>query len=222
MRMKWVLGKLGPVMDSKLLGRAIALGAATLGFAVPATSGAATGHMGYVDPLSKVSALVPSRIDMGVDFSGYGPILAIGKARISFASANVGGPESCWGKTCAPPGSGIVVYKLLTGPFAGRFVYAVENITVSVRTGQIVRAGQRIAVLHEGSPNLELGWAAGHGIWTLAAARRHQCSCIDPGGWSSVEGRNFNSFLVWLGAPSGYLTSIPPGQHMPRRWPRVP
>jgi hypothetical protein len=159
---------------------------------------------------------------MGVDYSGAGPILAIGSARVVFAKQNVSGPESCWGKTCAPPGSGMIVYRLLDGPFAGKDVYTVENITVKIRRGDTVRPGQRIAVLHEGSPNLEIGWAAGHGAETLAVARGHQCACIDPGGWSSIEGRNFDHLLVWLGAPSGYLTSTPPNQHMPRGWPALP
>ena len=159
---------------------------------------------------------------MGVDYSGSGPILAIGRARITFASDNVSGPESCWGRTCAPPGSGMVVYRLLDGPFALKYVYAVEHLTVTVKAGQTVRPGQRIAVLYEGSPNLELGWAAGHGVETLAVADGHQCTCTDPGGWSSIEGRNFDRLLVRLGAPSGYVTSIPPDQHMPRGWPALP
>ncbi len=176
----------------------------------------------YVNPLKAIADLHASRIDMGVDYSGSGPILAIGEAKVIFARANVSGPESCWGRTCAPPGSGMVVYRLLDGPFADRYVYAVENITLSVKTGQIVRAGERIAVLHEASPNLEIGWAAGHGAETLAIEDRHQCACADPGGWSSIEGRNFDHLLVWLGAPSGYLQTIPADQRMPRGWPRLP
>jgi hypothetical protein len=176
----------------------------------------------YVNPLRAVRDLRASRIDMGVDYSGAGPVLAIGTARVVFAKQDVSGPESCWGKTCAPPGSGMVVYRLLDGPFAGKYVYIVENITVQVRRGQTVQTGHRIAQLHEGSPNLEIGWAAGHGAETLAAASGHQCACVDPGGWSSIEGRNFDHLLAWLGAPSGYVTTIPRGQHMPRGWPKLP
>ena len=176
----------------------------------------------YVNPLRRVAHLAASRIDMGVDYSGSGPIGAIGEAKVIFAKANVSGPERCWGRTCAPPGSGMVVYQLLDGPFAGKYVYAVENITVTVRAGQTVRPGATIAILHDGSPNLEIGWAAGDGAETLAVARGHQCACVDPGGWSSIEGRNFNGLLTWLGAPSGYITSIPPDQRMPRAWPRLP
>jgi hypothetical protein len=183
--------------------------------------GVALAARAYVNPLRAVSDLKASRIDMGVDYSGSGPILAMGRAKIVLASARLAGPESCWGKTCVPPPGDFIVYRLLDGPFAGRYVYAVENITIRVKTGQTVRAGQTIAILHPSSPNLELGWAAGHGAYTLAAARGQQCACTDPGGWSSIEGRNFNSFLVWLGAPSGYLQETPP-QTMPLGWPTLP
>jgi hypothetical protein len=175
----------------------------------------------YVNPVQDVAGLSTGRIDMGVDYAGSGPLLAIGKARISMASANDAGPLSCWGISCWP-GGGIVVYKLLEGPFAGRYVYDAESITPTIRAGQIVRPGQTIAILHPVSPNMETGWAAGHGAETLAIRRGHQCACTDPGGWSSIEGRNFDSLLVWLGAPSGSLQPNPPAQSMPPHWPSLP
>ena len=176
----------------------------------------------YVNPLREVTNLQASRIDMGVDYSGFGPVLAIGRARILLASDRLAGPESCWGRTCVPPPGDWVMYRLLDGPFAGKYVYIVENITIIVHTGQTVAAGQPIAILHDASPNLEIGWAAGRAAYTLAAARGHQCACSDPGRWSSIEGRNFNALLTWLGAPSGYITSIPASQTMPRDWPALP
>jgi hypothetical protein len=176
----------------------------------------------YVNPLRAIASLQPSRIDMGIDYSGSGPILALGLAKIVLASDKLAGPESCYGNTCVPPPGDMIVYRLLAGPFAGKYVYAVENITIRVRRGQIVRPGQLIAILHEGSPNLEVGWASGRGAQTLAYARGHQCACTDPGGWSSIEGRNFNSLLAWLGAPSGYTTTVPENQSMPAGWPSLP
>jgi hypothetical protein len=176
----------------------------------------------YTNPLRSVAGLAASRIDMGVDYSGSGPILALGRAKVVLATDKLAGPESCWGKTCVPAPGDIIVYRLLVGPFVGKYVYVVENITISVTAGQTVRAGERIATLHQGSPNLEIGWASGHGAETLAAARAHQCPCGDPGGWSSIEGRNFDDLLMWLGAPSGYLTTTPPNQHMPGGWPTLP
>jgi hypothetical protein len=186
------------------------------------TGGGSIPRFRYVNPLRGVANLQPSRIDMGVDYSGAGPIGAIGRAKVVLASDRLAGPESCWGRTCVPAPGDMIVYRLLDGPFAGRYVYVVEHITIEVRAGQIVRPGQTIAILHEGSPNLEIGWASGHGAQTLADADGHKCSCTDPGGWSSIEGRNFNRLLVWLGAPSGYVTSAPADQRMPRGWQSLP
>jgi hypothetical protein len=116
----------------------------------------------------------------------------------------------------------MIVYRLLDGPLAGKYVYVVEHITIAVTAGETVRAGEQIATLHEGSPNLEIGWAAGRGAYTLAAARGHQFPGSDPGGWSSIEGRNFDQLLVWLGAPAGYVTTAPAAQRMPTGWPALP
>jgi hypothetical protein len=98
------------------------------------------------NPLHWVSGLQPGRIDMGVDYAGAGPIRALGKGRVTMASNHDSGPVSCWGNTCWP-GGGIVVYRLLAGPFAGKYVYVAERITVRVKRGQIVAAGQPIATL---------------------------------------------------------------------------
>lgn len=210
----------GRAIDSRTDGRArftvTAVGAS--GNSVTRTIGYEVWH--YVNPLHRVAGLQAQRIDMGVDYAGSGPISAIGAGRV-ITARYVPGPEGCWGRTCAPAPGAWVVYRLLYGPFAGKFVYAVENITIRVKPGQLLRAGQTIAVLHPQSPNLEIGWAAGRAAETLAVARHQQCTCVDPGGWSSIEGRNFDRFLVWLGAPSGYLQGIP-AQTMPAAWPKLP
>lgn len=176
----------------------------------------------YANPLREVGNLQPSRIDMGVDYSGSGPILALGRAKVVIATDKLAGPESCWGRTCVPPPGDMIVYRLLDGPFAGKYVYVCEHITIGIKAGQTVKAGEKIATLHQGSPNLELGWASGRGVQTLAVARGHQGRGLDPGGWSSIEGRNFNSLMVWVGAPSGYVTTSPSDQQMPPGWPALP
>ncbi len=173
----------------------------------------------YVNPVERVSALAPRRIDLGVDYGGSGPLLALGRGRVTMASDTDDGPESCWTVSCWP-GGGIVVYRLLDGPFAGKYVYVAEHIRVTVRVGETVRAGQRIATLYPGYPWSEFGWAAGPGPEALATADGHRCTCSDPGGWSSIEGRNMNDLLVRLGAPSGYLQSSVPDQSMPGGWPQ--
>jgi hypothetical protein len=172
----------------------------------------------YINPLRDARVLQPGRVDMGADYVVSGPIMALGDGTVTFASNHDTGPPSCYGRTCWPVG-GIVVYRLSDGPFAGKYVYAAENITVSVDAGQILRTGQRIATAHDGFPYLETGWASGKGPETLAIADGHQCPCGDPGGWSTIEGRNFNRLLVALGAPSADVQPNPPKQDMPRRWP---
>ncbi len=162
----------------------------------------------YVNPLREVRGLTPRRIDLGVDYAGSGPLLALGRGRVTMASDADSGPPSCWALSCWP-GGGIVVYRLLDGPFAGKYVYVAEHIAVSVRRGQIVAAGARVATLYSGYPWSEWGWAAGPGPEALAMADGHRCRCGDPGGWSTIDGRNMNHLLVGLGAPSGYL----PGRH---------
>jgi hypothetical protein len=208
------------------IGAAAALAAAAIFVSVAMaaarqSNAADTGAWAHHNPLHWVSGLHPRRIDMGVDYAGAGPIRALGKGRVTMASDHDSGPPSCWGRTCWP-GGGVVVYRLLAGPFAGKYVYVAENIAVRVKTGQIVAAGQPIATLHSAFPHMETGWASGKGAETLAIARGHQCRCGDPGGWSTIEGRNFDRLLVALGAPSGYLQPNPPRQRMPRGWPRWP
>ncbi|HSO99642.1 MAG TPA: M23 family metallopeptidase [Solirubrobacteraceae bacterium] len=170
----------------------------------------------YVNPVREVRGLTPRRIDLGVDYAGSGPIVAIGDGVVTMATDTDSGPSSCWAISCWP-GGGIVVYRLLTGPFAGRYTYVAEHITVTVRAGQRIRAGQQIATLYAGYPWSEFGWAAGPGPEALGMADGHQCPCSDPGNWSTIDGRTMNNLLVAVGAPSGLLQPTP-SQRMPRGW----
>ena len=174
----------------------------------------------YVNPLRLVGGLTPRRIDLGVDYAGSGPLLAIGRGLVTMASDTDSGPPSCWAISCWP-GGGIVVYRLLDGPYAGKYVYVAEHITVTVTAGQTVSPGQQIATLYQGYPWSEWGWAAGPGPEALAMADGHSCPCSDPGDWSTIEGRTMNNLLVSLGAPSGLLQSTP-NQTLPGRWPPGP
>ena len=140
-----------------------------------------------------------------------GPILALGSGRVTKATDK----DSSW------PGGGVVVYRLSQGLFAGKYVYVSENITVTVKAGQTVTAGEKIATLHDAYPYLETGWAAGKGDKTLADVDRHRCPCSDVGDWSTIEGRSFDDLLVVLDAPSGYLQPNPPKQRMPTSWPSL-
>jgi hypothetical protein len=174
----------------------------------------------YVNPVRDVGGLYSRRIDLGVDYGGAGPLLAIGDGVVTMATDSDSGPSSCWAISCWP-GGGIVVYRLLDGPFAGKYVYEAEHLTVTVHAGQRVRAGQQIATLYSGYPWVEIGWASGPGPEALGIADGHQCTCGDPGGWSTIDGRNMDALLVGLGAPSGWLQATP-AQSMPPGWPRWP
>lgn len=159
--------------------------------------------MAYVNPfILGVKGLVPERIDQGVDFSGDGPVSAIGSAKILDATTSAG-----W------PGGGWVSYQLLDGPAAGRDVFVAEDITPTVSPGQTVAAGQQIATMRSGSSGIETGWASPRGS--------HLTLAQDYGGYSegdhTASGDNFDQLLVSLGVPrspglgSPNRGALPPG-----------
>src|SRR5262249_48098523 len=118
-------------------------------------------HIGF-SPLSGSGYEFPflsyawGRIDMGVDFTGSGPINAIGNAKV----LQVGAPG--WPNGGAGPAGQGVLYKLLDGPRAGQIIYVYEGVTPTVRAGDTVVAGQRIATFFPGS-SIEIGFSDGNG-----------------------------------------------------------
>ena len=78
----------------------------------------------YANPLRSVNGLNPERIDQGVDYSGFGPIYAIGDG-VVLSTANSG-----W------PGGTFIAYRLTDGPANGLVVYAAEDINPAGRVGQ--------------------------------------------------------------------------------------
>jgi len=108
---------------------------------------------GYQSPFLDA---VEGRTDMGVDFTGVGPILAIGNAKI----LQVGAPG--WPNGGAGPAGQGVLYQLLDGSRAGQIVYVYEGVTPTVHAGQKVVAGQRIATFYPGS-SIEIGWSDASG-----------------------------------------------------------
>jgi hypothetical protein len=93
------------------------------------------------------------RIDQGVDFTGHGPILAIGRAKI----LRTGAPG--W-----PEGGG-VLYELLEGPLKGKVIFTYEGVDVPhwLKPGMIVRKGQPIATFRPGG-SIETGLADRSGV----------------------------------------------------------
>jgi Transglycosylase SLT domain len=105
----------------------------------------------YVNPFSLSTNLVAGRIDQGVDFTGEGAIVAIGKAVV----LQVGAPG--W-----PEGGG-VLYELLEGPLRGQSIFVYEGIDATVRPGQTVAAGEQIASFRPGG-SIETGLADSSGV----------------------------------------------------------
>src|SRR4051794_4817702 len=145
----------------------------------------------YVNPFARVKGLTPERIDMGVDYGGAGPALALGRG----PRFNTDGPG--W------PGGAFIGITLDSGPYAGLSYFLAENVKPAVHVGDHVEAGQPIALMYRGSAGIETGWAAGRGDQPLAAALGQQFKHGDPGAWTSAAGLSFDRVLVAAGAPSG-------------------
>lgn len=160
------------------------------------------GGSGYVNPFAHVAGLVPERIDMGVDYAGQGPVVALGSGTV-FNTAGAG-----W------PGGEFIGIVLDTGPYRGRPYFIAEDVIPLVKVGQHVQAGQVIGSMYNGGSGIETGWASGRGDEPLAAALSQQ-SPSDPGGWSSAAGVSFDRLLSSAGAPSG----IPQGTGVHGRMP---
>ena len=161
------------------------------------------GDGSYVNPFSQVRGLRPLRIDMGVDYSGSGPVLALGSGTV-FSTTGTG-----W------PGGGFVGITLDSGRFSGLSYFLAESVKATVRVGQHVQAGQEIAVMFNGPSGIETGWAAGRGDQPLAALLHQQNPHGDPGAWTTAAGLSFDRVLVSVGTPSG----IPQGTQVHGKMP---
>jgi murein DD-endopeptidase MepM/ murein hydrolase activator NlpD len=166
-----------------------------------------SGSSAYVDPLSQISGLTPERIDMGVDYAGTGPVLALGNGTV-FNTKGAG-----W------PGGAFIGITLADGPYAGLSYFVAEDVKPAVRVGEHVRAGQGIAEMYAGSAGIETGWAAGRGDEPLAAALGQQNKGGDPGGWSSAAGLSFDRVLISAGTPSGIPQGTKIHGTMPAQYP---
>jgi murein DD-endopeptidase MepM/ murein hydrolase activator NlpD len=139
---------------------------------------------GYVNPFPDS---VEGRIDMGVDFTGNGPILAIGTARI----LQIGAPG--WPNGGAGPAGQGVLYRLLSGPEAGSIIFVYEGVTPTVKPGDLVLPGEQIATFYPGS-SIEIGFADSAGA---PLAHDHYVE-----GKVTGWGKRMYKFLHTLGVPS--------------------
>lgn len=172
---------------------------------------------GYQDPLRALEqngSLTPERIDQGVDYSGSGPIYAIGNGKV----LNV---YNCgWGSCAGLGGAGaFIVYRLSDGPAAGKYVYVAENCPWKVQIGDSVTSNTVVCNLVNQFPNLETGWANGSALGAALASSVWPKSVDDTAHYTAY-GLNFSQLLVKLGAPPG---TIQPGAQqlgtLPGGWP---
>jgi murein DD-endopeptidase MepM/ murein hydrolase activator NlpD len=157
----------------------------------------------YANPLRAINALNPERVDQGVDYSGYGPIFAIGDGTI-LSTVNAG-----W------PGGTFIAYRLSNGPAGGLTVYAAEDIDPLVSVGQTVTAATVIGTMYEGPDGIETGWADPSGDGVSMANDAGQFS----GANSTAFGANFSQLLAALGAPPGVMQNEPATGVLPANWP---
>jgi murein DD-endopeptidase MepM/ murein hydrolase activator NlpD len=160
-------------------------------------------HIGYspgfeIEYVSPFLSATEGRIDQGVDFTGTGPIVAVGDAKI----LAVGAPG--W-----PEGGG-VLYKLLSGERAGQVVFVYEGVAASVHPGEKVSAGQQIATFVPGG-SIEIGFADANGV-PLSHAEYSE-------GVETQWGREMASFLNGIGGASALAPSL--GQLSPQKWDRL-
>jgi len=151
----------------------------------------------YVNPFRSSTSISPGRIDMGVDYTGAGPIVAMGSGTVTYSQpANAGwGPFSCTGGY-----GGAVVYRLTDGADRGRYIYVAEGIIPTVSAGQTLRAGQQVAAF---TGCIETGWGSGDGDQPKAQALGQECQSGDPGCVSTACGQNMSQLIHALGGPAG-------------------
>ncbi len=163
---------------------------------------------GYRNPLRGVSGLVPERIDEGVDFSGSGPVYALGDAVITNATGNSAG----W------PGGGWITYQLTDGPDAGLMVYVAEDVTPTVPVGQHVLASTVIANMFVGGDGIEIGWAQPGGL--SAESQLPEAGGISgTGPFPTKIGVNFEELLQSLGVPAAPNRTQPAYGLLPASYP---
>jgi murein DD-endopeptidase MepM/ murein hydrolase activator NlpD len=160
-------------------------------------------HIGYApgfeaEYVSPFVSATQGRIDQGVDFTGAGPIMAVGDAQI-LATGAPGWPEG-----------GGVLYRLLDGPEAGRVIFVYEGVQATVHAGERVSAGQQIASFVEGG-SIEMGFADEGGV-PLSHAEYSE-------GVETIWGHRMADFLSGLGGSNALFPGF--GELAPDKWNRL-
>jgi hypothetical protein len=153
------------------------------------------GVTAYRNPFRSVPHLQPSRIDMGVDYFGTGPVYALGEGVVTEV-------DTSWAGGTGDVGPGTFIqYKLTSGPLAGYYVYLAEHVSPSVRPGQTVTSGTKLGTISGG---IETGFGSGKpGLTAAMAAGQSLPPPQDPGGRPTAYGAAFSNVLAHFGAPRG-------------------
>ncbi len=174
-------------------------------------SGPAVSPSGYQNPLRDWNNLSPNRVDQGVDYSGVGPIYAIGNGTIDFASTSVS-----W------PGGNFVSYKLSDGPAAGKEVYVAEDCALEsgISHGKSVTATTVLCKTSATGGNIwiETGWAAPVIDNAIDASLPTACYDIN-NSTSTAYGMNFRDLMISLGVKPGNEVDKPITCSLPSGWP---
>jgi hypothetical protein len=162
----------------------------------------------YRNPLRGVTGLVSERIDEGVDFTGTGPVYALGDAVITTAA----GTNYGW------PGGGWITYRLTGGPAVGLVVYVAEDITPAVAVGQRVSSSTVLGTMFAGGDGIETGWAQPTGL--SAESELVQAGGIGGNGpFPTRIGVNFDELLRSLGVPAAPNRAQPAYGLLPAGYP---
>jgi hypothetical protein len=161
----------------------------------------------YLNPLRNTDDLVLERIDQGVDFSGSGPVYALGDGVVTNASADYPGWDGGW-----------ITYQLTDGPAAGLMVYVAEDITPSVQIGQQVSASTVIGEMFEGGEGIEMGWAQPSGA--NAESQLPVAGAVGGlGPFPTMVGLNFDELLETVGVPAAPNRYQPASGLLPENYP---
>jgi murein DD-endopeptidase MepM/ murein hydrolase activator NlpD len=147
---------------------------------------APTSTDGCINPITPAGSWIAARTDQGVDWQPTVPlpILAMCDGVVTQASTSGTG----W------PGDVFLSYKHTSGPYSGKEVYVAEHlIDVTIKVGDTIKAGQKIATALPGYPWTEWGWA-------LAGTPDTPLQRPPAGGTSTDAGRAFTRWMKALGA----------------------
>ena len=174
------------------------------GWVLEASIGCAAAAGGYVNPFASAHSLVASRVDQGVDYTGEGPIVALGDAKVTYATRKDPGWAYCGAE-------GALTLQLLDGPDQGHYVYVTEGVAPDVSAGTQVAAGETVASF-TGQRCIEIGWSA------TATDAQPEAQVLgqqgrgagqDPGSNRTYCGQSMSDLLSSLGAPAGVTGDMP-------------